>query len=57
MEDALRMHKARDAPLSKIKAKKGLLSSQKRSVFARLLDSLSIPWHGKSSGELGSVMI
>src|ERR1017187_6955675 len=37
--------------------KKGLLFSGKAAIFARLLDSLSIPWHGKSSGELGSVMI
>jgi hypothetical protein len=35
----------------------GLLFSKKRAVFARLSDSLSLPRHGESSGELGSVTI
>jgi hypothetical protein len=38
-------------------AKKDLPFCPNPSVFGRLLDSLSHPWHGKSSGELGSVMI
>jgi hypothetical protein len=28
-----------------------------QTIIGRLLDTLEIPWHGESSGELGSVMI
>jgi hypothetical protein len=38
-------------------ARKGLQLAQKPSFYARLIDSLSLPWHGESSSEPGSVMI
>jgi hypothetical protein len=34
-----------------------LAFSKAMLMLAALLDSLSIPWHGKSSSEPGSVMI
>jgi hypothetical protein len=38
-------------------AKINLDITAKGAIILRLVRYLGIPWHGKSSGELGSVMI